>query len=147
MFDKYKERWTKLEEDHESIRKAKAHVEKYQVVYVAVGSSLATMIVVRTFSRPQMIMKEASAMVPQVINNNMPVFNNTIVNNAGHLRKIVEREDGKLWPSITDAALDLAQEKGLTLDRARWLISRCVNGHEPHVYGVRYSTIGVGTTG
>lgn len=45
MFDKYKERFDKLEEDHESVRKIKQHVEKNKLYYIAGASGLSCLIV------------------------------------------------------------------------------------------------------
>jgi hypothetical protein len=111
MFDKYKERFDKLEEDHESIRKAHEHVVKYQVVYAMVGGSALTLVGVKLFGKPQVIVERAASDIPAIAINNMPVFNNT-VNNGGHMRKIVKcLETGQLWLSVTEAA----KEQGKTI--------------------------------
>lgn len=83
--------------------------------------------------------------------NNMPVispvFNNT-VNNIGPTCKIIKRlEDGAIWEKSVDAARQLAEEQGITLEKAKWLISRNANGHIPHVYGMHYENFGLRTTG
>lgn len=45
MFDKYKDRFNKLEEDHESIRKIKQHIETNKLYYIAGGTGLGCLIV------------------------------------------------------------------------------------------------------
>ena len=45
MFDKYKDRFAKLEEDHESIRKVKQHVEDNKIYYIAGASGLTCLLV------------------------------------------------------------------------------------------------------
>lgn len=152
MFDKYKERWAKLEEDHESIRKAKQHVEKYQVVYAAVGGSFATLLVVRTFGKPQIIMKEAAPILAPVFNNNnMPVMKNVVentVNNAGYCAKIVEEVGtDKMWPKAKVLAEQLAEEYGVPFQTARRRLSANINGHEAHAFGRQFRTVGIRTTG
>lgn len=79
MFDSFKERFAKLEEDHESIRNAKQHVEKYQVVYATIGGSAITLVAVKLFGRPQVIVKGDSGF-PSLINNNTvaPVMQNVV---------------------------------------------------------------------
>jgi|SRR3954447_8012788 hypothetical protein len=152
MFDSFKERFAKLEEDHESIRNAKQHVEKYQVVYATVGGSALTLVAVKLFGRPQVIVKGDSSL-PMVINNTVapviaPVMNN-VQNNTGHLHKIVKRiaPDGteELFETVNDAARELAPEYGIkaasTLDR----ISKVANGHLPDYRGDRFIFVGIGT--
>jgi len=83
--------------------------------------------------------------------NNMPVFNNdnsSAVSLGGNVSKIVKRlEDDELWEKSIDAARQLSEERGITLERAKWLISRNANGHIPHVYGMHYENFGLHTSG
>lgn len=157
MFDNLKDRFAKLEEDHESVRNVKQHVEKYQVVYATVGGSAITLVAVKLFGRPQVIVKGASD-IPAMINNtvapvinNAPIFNNdnsSVVNFGGHLTKIVKRiEDDTIWEKVKEAAEAIAEEEGVPFERAHWLLSRHLNGHIPNVYGVEYKSIGISTTG
>jgi hypothetical protein len=136
MFENIRARIKKLEEDHESIHKAKLHVEKYQLVYAAAGSSVLTLVAVRTFGGPQVIVREA-ANLPAVINNTVaPVFNNEnvgnqLVNNGGHMRKIVRcLETDELWPSMSKAA----EAAGHSLTR----MSDQIHGRTDHLDGLHY---------
>lgn len=151
MFDKYKERFKKLEEDHESVRKAHAHIQKYHVYYIAGASGAVCIVGTRLFFPP--VVNNIIEQVPPVIS---PVFNNhnignvvnNTVNNVGHQSKIVRRiEDGKIWEKSAEAARELAEEKGITLERAQWLISRNANGRIPDVFGEHYENFGLRTTG
>lgn len=45
MFENVKARFAKLEEDHESVRSAKQHVEKYQLAYIAGASGVGCLII------------------------------------------------------------------------------------------------------
>jgi hypothetical protein len=150
MFEKAKERVAKLEEDHESLRKVHQHVEKYQTVYAAVGGSAITLVAVKLFGKPQVIVKGAESL-PSLINapvfNNMPVIS-TVVNNAGHCTKVVQDlETGDLWPKIGELAHELAEKHGVSYDTARNMLSRHLNGHRDQVFGKQYRTIALGTTG
>lgn len=136
MFEKYKERFDKLEEDHESVRKVKQHVEKYQVVYATLGGSAVTLVAVKIFGKPQVIVKGGEAL-PAIVNtiNNMPVFNNT-VNNGGHMRKIIRCiETDEMWPSMTKAA----EAAGLTVQA----MSDHIHGRTDHLYGLHYTIEGL----
>lgn len=152
MFEKAKARFDKLEEDHESLRKVHQHVEKYQLVYAVAGSSALTLVAVKLFGKPQVIVKGASEL-PMVINNTVapviaPVMTN-IVNNAGHMHKIVKRikPDGteELFESLTDAAKELAPEYGIKTTSAFDRISKVANGHIPDYKGDQFIFVGVGT--
>jgi hypothetical protein len=149
MFENAKARFAKLEEDHESIRKVKTHVEKYQTVYAAVGASGMTLVAVKLFGKPQVIVKAAEGL-PTVISpvfNNMPTFTN-IVNNAGRCTKVVQDLDtGELWSKIGELAAELAEEHKIPFETARTLLSKHLNGHTDHVFGKQYRTIALGTTG
>lgn len=146
MFKKAKERIKKLEEDHESIRKAKAHVEKYQLVYAAAGSSVITLVAVRTFGGPQVIVREA-ANLPAVINNTVAPVIAPVMNNIGNqqtntfggpMTKMVKcLETGEIWETVTDAA----EAAGTSLA----YMSRHLNGHKDHLYDKHYKIIGLGT--
>lgn len=144
MFDSFKERFAKLEEDHESIRNAKQHVEKYQVVYATVGGSALTLVAVKLFGRPQVIVKGAGDL-PAIVNtiHNTPVFNNHNIGNqlnsfGGHMTKLVKCiETGEMWETVTDAA----EAAGSSLS----LMSRHLNDHKDDVYGLHYKIVGLGT--
>lgn len=158
MFENARARFAKLEEDHEAVRSVKQHVEKYQVVYATIGGSALTLVAVKLFGKPQVIVKGASEL-PAVINNT-PIFNNTpviapvmnnignVVENGGHCTKIVQRlSDKEIFEKAGDAAFDIAQGHGITLDRARWMLSKHLNGHLDDVFGETFKTIGLSTTG
>jgi hypothetical protein len=154
MFERAKARIKKLEEDHESIRNAKKHVEKHKVVYASVGASVTTAIVMKVGTRPQIItviQEVAAPALPSIINNNMPVFNNdnsSSVNFGGHVTKMVERvDDGKIWKKVKLLAEEVAEENNVSFETARVLLSRHLNGYIPDVYGVEYKPVGLGTTG
>jgi hypothetical protein len=70
-----------------------------------------------------------------------PVFNNSnMVNNGGHMRKLVKcLETGEIWETVTESA----DQAGSSLS----LMSRHLNGHKPDVYGKHYEIIGIGTIG
>lgn len=134
MFDSFKERFAKLEEDHESIRNAKQHVEKYQVVYATVGGSALTLVAVKLFGRPQVIVKGAGDL-PAIVNTVAPVFNNhnigNVVNNGGYARKIIRCvETDELWPSMSKAA----EDAGHTLQA----MSKHIHGQNEHLDGLHY---------
>jgi hypothetical protein len=123
------------------------HIEKYQVVYAAVGSSVATFVVVKTFGhKPQ---------ITHIVNEAKPVFNNTVapvisnvVNNAGYCTKVVQDlETGDLWPKAGELAYELSEKHGITYDAARTMLSRHLNGKRDQVFGKQYRTIALGTTG
>lgn len=136
MFDNLKDRFAKLEEDHESVRNVKQHVEKYQVVYATVGGSAITLVAVKLFGKPQVIVHDGGGL-PAVINN-APIFNNTvapvmnnIINNGGHMRKIIRCiETDELWPSMTAAA----EAAGVTLEK----MSKHLHGYKDHVNELHY---------
>jgi hypothetical protein len=113
-----------------------AHVDKYKYVYIAGATGAAfgalAVLLLRGHSAPTQIFNT---------NNVTPVFNNTsIVNNAGHMTKIVKRlSDGKMWETVTEAAA----EEGVPLS----MMSRHLNGHLPNVYGQHYTIAGLSTTG
>lgn len=145
MFDKYKKRWAKLEEDHEAIRKVRLHVEKHQVVYASGVTGLVCIFGTRAFARPTQIInivEQATPVIAPVINNS-PVFNNdnsSLVNFGGHMTKMVKRlSDGKIWETVTEAAGD----EGFDMTR----FSRHLNGHTEHLNGEIYTIVGIGTTG
>jgi hypothetical protein len=151
MFDRFKERLVKLEEDHDNVRKAHEHVVKYQVVYATIGGSAVTLVAVKLFGKPQVIVKGDSGL-PMVINNTVapviaPVMSNT-VNNAGHCTKVVQDlETGDLWSKVGELAYELTETHGITYDTARTMLSRHLNGHRDQVFGKQYRTIALGTTG
>lgn len=127
MFDKYKERWTKFEEDHETIRKVRIHFEENGKLYLVGAGCLGAGYLLR---RPQMItiVTEAPAISP--VFNNMPTFTN-IVNNGGHMRKIVRcLETDELWPSVSKAA----EAMSVTLS----LMSNHLNGRHDHINGMHF---------
>lgn len=154
MFDKYKERFAKIEEDHENVRKFHQHVLKYQLYYVSGATALVSVAGMRVLSRPTTItniVEQAPPVISPVFNNHNigNVVNNT-VNNAGHCCKIVQDlESGKLWPTAKSLAMEIAEEHSITIERARWLLSRHTNGAEGYetLFGKTYTNYGVGTTG
>jgi hypothetical protein len=152
MFENAKARFAKLEEDHEAVRNIKQHVEKYQTVYAAVGASGLTLVAVKLFGKPQVIVKGSEAL-PSIVNTVAPVFNNHnignhLVNNVGHCTKIVQDvETEKLWPKASALAAELAEKHGVSFETARTLLSKHLNGHTDHVFGKQYMTYGLGTTG
>lgn len=135
MFDKWKENWRN--------NKIQQHVQNNRNAYIAGGSGLAV------GALGVLILTRA----PMQITNNVapvisPVFNN-VVNNVGHCTKIVQGldDDGQLWPKIGALAAEIAQEHGISYDTARTMVSKHLNGHSHDVFGKRYVTYGLGTTG
>jgi len=157
MFDKYKKRWAKMEEDHESLRRAHTHLEKYQVVYACGATAIICIIGTRIFATPVIntMIEPGSQMLPEIA----PVFNNTVapvispvmsnvVNNAGHCTKVVQdTESGDLWSQISELAEELAEKHDIPFDSARVMLSRHLNGKRDQVFGKTYRTIALGTTG
>lgn len=144
MFEKYKERFDKLEEDHESIRKVKEHVVKYQVAYAIVGGGAITLVGVKLFGKPQVIVKGSEGLPTIEINNNpviAPVM--SIVNdNAGHCCKIVQRlEDEELWGKIKDVVEELAEEHNVSPESVRRMMDRHFRGELENVFGNHYVRI------
>jgi hypothetical protein len=87
-----------------------------------------------------------TAIINNVAPSIAPVFNNT-VNNGGHCTKIVQRlSDKEIFEQAAEAAFDIAEKYGITYDRARWMLSRHLNGHLADVFGETYKTIGLSTT-
>ena len=122
--------------------KVKLHVKEHKEAYIVGAIGVTVVAGVLILKRRPIIIA-----APVFNNNNLPVFNN-VVNNGGHATKIVQRlSDGHIWESATEAALSLAEQRGITLDRARWLISRNINGALDAVYGDHYRAIGLSTTG
>jgi hypothetical protein len=133
MFDKYKERWAKLEADHESLRKIRVHFEENGKVYLVGAGCLGAGYLLH---RPQVITMEGSA----------PVFNNTVapvispimqnvvenaVSNGGYTRKIIRcLETDQMWPSMKAAA----EATGNTLHK----MSRHCNGYFDDLQGMHY---------
>jgi uncharacterized membrane-anchored protein len=150
MFDKTKERIAKLEETNETFRNVKQHVTKYQVAYAAVGGSALTVVAVRVFGGPQVIVKEMPSL-PSVINNTVaPVMNNIVnntVNNLGPCCKIVQDLDNpsKLWPKVKVLAEEIAEREGVGVDTVRVMLSRHFRDELEHVFGEHYRPYGVTT--
>jgi hypothetical protein len=93
----------------------KTHVKKNQKFYVGFGAGALVVLVTR---------KSTINVV------NAPVFNN-IVNNGGHMRKIIHcLETDELWPSVGVAA----EAAGTTIQN----MSRHVNGHRESLNGLHY---------
>jgi len=136
MFDKYKERWAKLEEDHEAVRKVRTHFSDNRTTYLVGAGCLAAGYILR---RPQVITVINEAAAP-VFNNTVapviaPVMNN-VVNNGGYSRKIIRcLETDQMWPSMKAAA----EATGNTLHA----MSRHCNGHLNDLGGLHYAIDGL----
>jgi len=85
---------------------------------------------------------------------NTPVFHNhnignvveNTINNVGPCCKVVKRlEDGKIWEKSIDAARELAEDKKIPLEKAKWLISRNANGAIPDVFEMHYQNLATHT--
>jgi hypothetical protein len=142
MFDKYRARFAKFEEDHESVRKVTKHIEKHQLLYASGATGVLCILGTRTFARPTVItnvIEQAAPIVAPVFNNhNVGNIVNTTVNNGGPMHKIVQCiETGEIWEKVTDAA----NNAGVTLQK----MSQHLNGHKDHVDGLHYKIIGLGT--
>lgn len=79
--------------------------------------------------------------IPSISNVVAPIFNNNNSSNVdlgGYTHKIVKCfETGDIWETVKDAA------ESNDVDIVR--MSRCINGHIPHINGFHYSVIGLGT--
>lgn len=142
MFDKYKARFAKFEEDHESVRKVTKHIEKHQVLYASGATGVLCIFGTRTFAKPTVvnnIIEQAAPVISPVFNNhNIGNVVNNVVNNGGHMHKIVQcLETGEIWEKVTDAA----EASGTSLS----YMSRHINGHKEDVFGKHYKIIGLGT--
>ena len=151
MFDKYKERWAKLEEDHESVRKIKTHFEVNGKLYLVGAGCLTAGYLLR---RPVKVINESPA---PVFNNHVkpviaPIMQNVVdntVNHAGRLHKIVKRigPDGaeELFETVGEAARELAPEYGIKASSAMDRISKVANGHLSDYKGDQFVFVGTGT--
>jgi hypothetical protein len=104
----------------------KAHFRRNKKLYLGIGIGVAITLAIRK---------------PVVINI-APVFNNSNqqVNFAGHTTKLVKcLETGQVWEKVTESA----KSAGVPLAR----MSRHLHGHNPHLNGLHYKIVGVGTTG
>jgi len=151
MFDNFRERIKKLEEDHDNLRKIHQHVDKHKVAYAAggaaIGSGVICIVATRQFIRPVVIHN-----IVQPVFNNQPVMKNVVnntVNNVGYCTKIVQDLDDptKLWPKVAALAAELAEEHNVSFETARTMLSKHLNGHSDNVFGRRFVTYGLGTTG
>lgn len=141
MFDKYRARFAKFEEDHESVRKIKKHLQDNRQTYLVGAGCLAGGYFLR---RPNVItvINEATAPTISPVFNNSNVGNvvNNVVNNGGHMTKMVKRvSDGTIWETVTDAA----EANDIPMS----VLSRHINGHKPDAHGEVFQIVGIGTTG
>ena len=100
--------------------KIKGHFRKNKDRYLFFGLGAVVVLAIR----------KPITIAPVFNNNNLPVFAN-VVNNGGHMRKIVRcLETDEMWPSVSKAA----DAVGVTIPA----MSRHINGHEDHVRGLHY---------
>lgn len=93
----------------------KLHIRKNKKFYMGVGTGVLVTLIVRR---------------PSINVVNAPVFNN-IVNNGGHMRKIVHcLETDELWPSVGAAA----EAAGTTIQN----MSRHINGRRDNINNLHY---------
>lgn len=135
MFDKYRARFAKFEEDHESVRKVTKHIEKHQLLYASGATGVLCILGTRTFARPTVItnvIEQAAPIVAPVFNNhNIGNIVNTTVNHGGYVRKIIRCvETDEMWPSMTKAA----EAAGHSLRS----MSNQIHGHTDHLDGFHY---------
>jgi len=118
----------------QKIEEVKTHIRANKNVYfAAVGSSVITVVVLKTRITPQIITTVAPVITVA------PVMSNTI-NFGGYTTKIVRRlSDGKIWETVKDAAA----AEGVEAAR----MSGHLNGRIPHINNEVYEIIGVGTIG
>jgi|tagenome__1003787_1003787.scaffolds.fasta_scaffold20751142_2 hypothetical protein len=140
MFDKYKARFAKFEEDHESVRKVTKHIEKHQVLYASGATGVLCIFGTRTFAKPTVvnnIIEQAAPVISPVFNNhNIGNVVNNVVNNGGYTRKIVRCiETDEMWPSMTKAA----SSAGHTLQA----MSKHIHGQNEHLDGLHYVIEGI----
>jgi hypothetical protein len=124
--------------------KVKLHVKEHKEAYIVGAIGVTVVAGVLILKRRPIIIA-----APVFNNNNLPVFNN-IVNNAGHCCKIVQDvATEELWPKAKTLAIKIAEENDVTVDRARWLLSRHLNGADGYetLFGRQYVTYGIATTG
>jgi hypothetical protein len=119
----------------QQVQKLQAHWKAHQREYLIGGGCLVVGYLLR---RPQAIAPVFNNSVAPVFT---PEFNNTIknvVNNGGHMRKIVRcLETDEMWPSVSKAA----EATGNTLHA----MSRHLNGHTPDLSELHFVIEGLAT--
>ena len=136
MFDKYKERWTKLEEDHESIRKVRIHFEKHGKTYLVGAGCLTAGYLLRGASAPDVVQTiHGNENIGTVINKSKNVdvvikYLNLRNYNAKPVRCL---ETLKEWPSQIEAAEELGM--------APWILSQHLTGKFENAKGFHFEWI------
>lgn len=127
MFRRTKAALQQFEESHGEYREVIDHFKRYQLVYGVAASSAVTLLICRT------TMKPAPAQIINTINN-APVISpvvNTVVNNGGHMRKIIRCiETDEMWSSMSKAA----EAAGYSLQK----MSDQIHGRTDHLDGLHY---------
>lgn len=136
MFENLKERIAKLEETNEDFRNAKAHVEKYKVVYAAVGSSAITLVAAKTFGNTPEIKQIIKPKNQMGLGYKSQQIMNTIVLPAkGDPGDVVQNlRTLETYPSKGELA------KTLGLPRSR--VADYFAGRLPHLQGDEFAVIG-----
>jgi hypothetical protein len=133
MFDKYRERFAKFEEDHESVRKMRIHLEKNGKVYLVGAGCLGAGYLLR---RPQVIeiVNEVSPAIapviaPVITNNNIVI---AALGDPGNVVECVETgvkyaSQGQLARTIGESAVNVGHH---------------LHGKIPDLHGLHYQVIG-----
>ncbi|MET0786259.1 MAG: hypothetical protein ABWY25_06095 [Paenisporosarcina sp.] len=116
----------------QTIEDVKEHFKKHKINYAIGISCLGLGIFVGV---------KINSSSTKIVNNIMPVFNNTAnINFGGYSHKIVQcLNTDEIWLTVKSAA----QAAGVETSR----MSRHLNGHIPHINGKQYAIVGVGTLG
>jgi hypothetical protein len=141
MFDKYRERFAKFEEDHESVRKMRMHVEKNKIAYAAGASGVGCLIIGGTAGAMMGRKVEVSAVAKNtaLVNwrSSASVVQETIVQMParGHRGNVIWcNELKRAFPSQNAAA------KELRLHASN--LSSQLAGKIPHVGGYTFQNLG-----
>lgn len=135
MFDKYRERFAKFEEDHESVRKIRMHVEKNGKVYLVGAGCLGAGYLVRGKVSPEVVQTFTDS------RNNV----GTVINRSKNVDVIIQYvkarnyvanpvrclETGEEWPSQIEAAI------AKTISPA--VLSQHLNGKLEHANRLHYT--------
>jgi hypothetical protein len=107
-----------------SMEKVKHHLRENEELYIGLAVGLITGAAVGVMIRSRPI----HVIAPMF--NNAPTFNN-VVNNGGHMRKIVRCiETGEMWRTVGEAA----EAAGVSFPA----MSRHINGHDDHIRNFHY---------
>jgi hypothetical protein len=134
MFDKYKERWAKLEEDHEKIRQIRIHLEDNKQTYLLVAGAFGAGMVVRGRAPEiKQVIKPRNTM--GLAYKSSQIMNTIVLPAKGDPGDVVQNlRTLETYPSKGE----LARELGI----ARAIVSKYFSGELPDLLGDQYGVIG-----